>query len=180
MLNKQEGKQKLVKRHCMYVQVYYCPWLHYLGNEIHCLGSQVLTAVVEKSSIFWDKWRCSPLSVNRRFGGIYRLHLQMICSSETSVDTQRTTRRHIPEDSTLQNSLLLGRYLFLNTEKQLKPVSIILILIIWTGHRYLSEDDTYTVFWEYDLHKSVVFNFFVRLPPDIISLQLCTLKAFGV
>jgi hypothetical protein len=67
---------------------------------------------------------CSPLSANRRFGGIYRLHLQgrhllaswflaelisstlkieAKCSSETSVDTQRTTRRYITEVDTLNN-----------------------------------------------------------------------------
>jgi hypothetical protein len=31
------------------------------------------------------------------------LKMEAICSSETSVDSQRTTRRYIPEDSTLQN-----------------------------------------------------------------------------
>jgi hypothetical protein len=31
------------------------------------------------------------------------LMMEAICSSETSVDTQRTTRRHIPEDDTLNN-----------------------------------------------------------------------------
>jgi hypothetical protein len=36
---------------------------------------EVLTAVVMKSTIFWDITPCSPLSVNRRFGGTYRLHL---------------------------------------------------------------------------------------------------------
>jgi hypothetical protein len=77
----------------------------------------------------WDITPCSPLNVNRRFGGTYRLHLQdrknklsksfvhagfllglfstlkmeAICSSETSVDVQRTTRRYIPEDSTLHD-----------------------------------------------------------------------------
>jgi hypothetical protein len=86
-----------------------------------------------KSTIFWDITPCSPLKVNRRFGGTYCLHLQgrrisrarrlclspaytlvscaaysttlkmdAICSSETSVDFQRTTRCYIPEDSTLQ------------------------------------------------------------------------------
>jgi hypothetical protein len=30
-------------------------------------------------------------------------HLQVICSSETSVDFQRTTRSYIPEDSILHN-----------------------------------------------------------------------------
>jgi hypothetical protein len=29
-----------------------------------------------KSTIFWDIRSCSPMSVNRRFGGTYRLHLQ--------------------------------------------------------------------------------------------------------
>jgi hypothetical protein len=29
-----------------------------------------------KSTIFWDITPCSPLSVYRRFGGTYRLHLQ--------------------------------------------------------------------------------------------------------
>jgi hypothetical protein len=29
--------------------------------------------------------------------------MEAICSSETSVDTQRTTRRYIPEDGTLHN-----------------------------------------------------------------------------
>jgi hypothetical protein len=74
-----------------------------------------------KSIVFWDMTPYSPLSVNRLFRGIYRLHLQgrrnkfskkplskqvlveAICSSETSVDTQRTTRRHIPGDDTLHN-----------------------------------------------------------------------------
>jgi hypothetical protein len=84
--------------------------------------------------IFWDITLCSPLSVNRRFGWTYRLHLQgrkiisasrwqllacwflaelisstlkmeAICSSETSVNTQRITRRYIPEDDTLHNVL---------------------------------------------------------------------------
>jgi hypothetical protein len=42
----------------------------------YVLGFEVLTAVVIKSSIFWDITPCSLLKVNRRFGGIYRLHLQ--------------------------------------------------------------------------------------------------------
>jgi hypothetical protein len=29
-----------------------------------------------KSNIFWDITLCSPFKVNRRLGGIYRLHLQ--------------------------------------------------------------------------------------------------------
>jgi hypothetical protein len=40
------------------------------------LGFEVLTAVVMKSTIFWDITACSPLKANRRYGGIYCLHLQ--------------------------------------------------------------------------------------------------------
>jgi hypothetical protein len=36
---------------------------------------EVLTAVVMKSSIFWDITLCSSLKVNRRFEGKYCLHL---------------------------------------------------------------------------------------------------------
>jgi hypothetical protein len=56
------------------------------------------------------------LSGTRRFGGTYRLHLQGrrivqqtseqaggMPPSETSGTILRTTRRHIPEDDTLQN-----------------------------------------------------------------------------
>jgi hypothetical protein len=73
-----------------------------------------------KSTVFWGITPCSPLKVNGRFGGKYRLHPQgllatyfqagfllglffapeeAICSSETSVDFQRTARRYIPEDT---------------------------------------------------------------------------------
>jgi hypothetical protein len=37
---------------------------------------KILTAMVMKSSIFWDITPCSPLKVNRHFGGTYRLHRQ--------------------------------------------------------------------------------------------------------
>jgi hypothetical protein len=40
------------------------------------VGFEVFTAVVIKSINFWDITPCSPLSVNRLFGGTYRLHLQ--------------------------------------------------------------------------------------------------------
>jgi hypothetical protein len=82
-------------------------WYRLVLNNVHYLvGVEVLTAV--------DMTPCSPLKVNRRFGGTRRLHLEglrtsrarnqrehrwqsleAICSSETSVDFQRTTRCHI-------------------------------------------------------------------------------------
>jgi hypothetical protein len=45
-------------------------------NSIHIVGFEVLTAVVMKSSSFWDITPCNPLKVKRRFGGICRLYLQ--------------------------------------------------------------------------------------------------------
>jgi hypothetical protein len=82
------------------------------------VGFEVFTAVVMKS-IFWDVTPYSLLSCNRRFGGTYRLHLhgrrnnfsnmEAICSSETSVATQQTTRHHIPEDGTLQVVILFRK-----------------------------------------------------------------------
>jgi hypothetical protein len=86
-----------------------------------------LKILCKSSAIFWDVTPCSPLSINRRFGGTCRLYLQGQKISwarnqrESSsfyffdledagnmflrnvCDTQRTTRRYIPEDSTLHN-----------------------------------------------------------------------------
>jgi hypothetical protein len=42
----------------------------------HFVEFEVLTAVVMKSTIFWDITPCSPLRVNRRFGGTYCLRFQ--------------------------------------------------------------------------------------------------------
>jgi hypothetical protein len=39
-------------------------------------GFEVLAAMFMKISIIWDITPCSPLKVNRRFGGTCRLHLQ--------------------------------------------------------------------------------------------------------
>jgi hypothetical protein len=44
--------------------------------RIDDVGFEVLTPVVMNSSVFWDITPCSPLKVNRRLRGTYRLHLQ--------------------------------------------------------------------------------------------------------
>jgi hypothetical protein len=83
-------------------------------NVIHLSSNHQL---INKSSIFLEIMQCIPLKVNRRFGGTCGLHLKHetgsreiftlvsclayysnlkiegTCSSETSVDFQRTTRR---------------------------------------------------------------------------------------
>jgi hypothetical protein len=43
---------------------------------LKCVGFDYLTAVVMKSSVFWDIKPYSLMIVNRRFGGTYRLQLQ--------------------------------------------------------------------------------------------------------
>jgi hypothetical protein len=40
------------------------------------IWTDVKTAVVMKSSVFWDITTCSPLKVSRCFRGTYRLHFQ--------------------------------------------------------------------------------------------------------
>jgi hypothetical protein len=45
-------------------------------NRSTIVGFEVLTAVVMKSTIFWDIMPRIPLKVNRRFGGTYSLYLQ--------------------------------------------------------------------------------------------------------
>jgi hypothetical protein len=47
-----------------------------LQRESETLQQTRRTSKILKSTIFWDITPCSPLSVNRRFGGTYRLHLQ--------------------------------------------------------------------------------------------------------
>jgi hypothetical protein len=95
----------------------YCHTRVYFGTQID-VGFEVVTAVVMKSTVFWDIMACSPLKVNRRFGGhiasIFRVEkytergtILKQCGKQyyyvaTSVDFQRTTRCYIPEHGTLQ------------------------------------------------------------------------------
>jgi hypothetical protein len=44
-------------------------------TSLRRVGFDVLAAVDVKRSIFWDIQPCSPLEVNRRFGGTCRLSL---------------------------------------------------------------------------------------------------------
>jgi hypothetical protein len=46
-------------------------------NEmIWCLGFEVFTAMVMKSSLFWEMMSCSPMKVNWCFGGTCHFHIQ--------------------------------------------------------------------------------------------------------
>jgi hypothetical protein len=48
----------------------------------------VLTAVVMNSSIFWDTTSCSPLKLNRRFGGTCLLNVQVRRMAQEESDKQ--------------------------------------------------------------------------------------------
>jgi hypothetical protein len=88
------------------------------------VGFEVITAVVIKSSSFWDITPCSPLKVNRHFGGTCRLHLQggRIRQARNQRDFQRTTLGFIPEESTLRD----GR-IFMNDEC---PLCVYFVLVL--------------------------------------------------
>jgi hypothetical protein len=49
-------------------------------SRISSVWSEVSTAEVMKSTIFWDITLCTPLKVNRRLGGKYHLDLQGLIS----------------------------------------------------------------------------------------------------
>jgi hypothetical protein len=92
------------------------------------MGFELLTAMVTKSSIFWDITSCSPLKANGRFGGTCHLqHKDRISRAryqgeswwqadpedggdmfpQKSAEFQRTIWPYIPEDRTLQCLLLV-------------------------------------------------------------------------
>jgi hypothetical protein len=90
------------------------------GKTAMCyVGSEVLTAVVKKSSIFWDLTPCIALKVNREWYACYLLHAGLLLDLlltlkvevkyyfETSVDFQRTAGRCMPEEKAFRRSSLL-------------------------------------------------------------------------
>jgi hypothetical protein len=95
------------------------------SKKQHVLLKEWWTSTTLRRVVLWDITSCSPLKVNQHFGRTWCLHLQALlatcfklvscsayswtlkmeatCSSETSVDFQRTTHRYIPEHRTLHN-----------------------------------------------------------------------------
>jgi hypothetical protein len=47
-----------------------------MRSTVKVVGFEVLIAVITKMPFFWDITLCSPLKVNRRFGGKCHLHFQ--------------------------------------------------------------------------------------------------------
>jgi hypothetical protein len=52
-----------------------------------------------KFRVFWDVAPCSQVDVDQRF---IALMMEVVLTSETSVNINFSTRRYIPEDSKLQ------------------------------------------------------------------------------
>jgi hypothetical protein len=66
------------------------------------LGLEVITAVFMNAAIFSNIVLCSPY-VNRRFRGMYYLHVQGRKSAEQQSSVEQVaTLRYIPEDGNIQ------------------------------------------------------------------------------
>jgi hypothetical protein len=48
----------------------------WMGTQFSHVEYEILTAAVTNNSVFWDITQCSPLKINRRFGGKRCLRLQ--------------------------------------------------------------------------------------------------------
>jgi hypothetical protein len=71
-------------------------------NQNLSVRFEAFTAVTMKNVVFWDVALCRSC-VNRRFGGMYRIHLQGRKIRERWTSVSRWLQRHIPEDDILQN-----------------------------------------------------------------------------
>jgi hypothetical protein len=62
-------------------------------GEVWVVGSEVLTAMVMKRSIFWDITLCSPLKVGWHFKGMWRWHVspkhRLTCNGLRSVISRK-------------------------------------------------------------------------------------------
>jgi hypothetical protein len=94
-------------------------WVHWIGGywwtDKNQVGIEVLTAVVMKSSIFWDITPCSPLKVNQCFGGTSRLYLQVRRIGPQNIELfYRRTKTEFPRQCLVQTHRGSTWY-FLNT-----------------------------------------------------------------
>jgi hypothetical protein len=101
---------------------------------LRTVGFEVLTAVVMKSSIFWDTKQCSAFKFNRHFWGIFRLRLQgrrINCFVASLILRHRRWRSHFSPKRRLtfnglhggisQNIELFIQNVFLLENDQQKP-----------------------------------------------------------
>jgi hypothetical protein len=79
-------------------------------NFTQLVGFYVLIAVVMKSTIFWDITPCSPLKVNRRFGGTYRIYSQGRSKQSSACHLFSRSGSGTVEQSSLKVSCLFCKY----------------------------------------------------------------------
>jgi hypothetical protein len=114
------------------------------GETQNIVRFQVLTVASMKCRVFWDVVPCSD-EVDWRFRGVYclassrpwliTLMMEVVCTSETSVSSNMTTRRYIPEDSELHTKCWLE-----NVKGRCQLEDFILILSRVILKKYLSSD----------------------------------------
>jgi hypothetical protein len=70
-----------------------------MADRVPVIGSGRIRNNLMKLRILWDMQPCSLVGVGRRF--IVSDLMEAVCTSETSVYSNETTRRYIPVDSQL-------------------------------------------------------------------------------
>jgi hypothetical protein len=82
------------------ISIWFLSDIHETSNNRY-VGFEVLTAVVMKSSIFWDITSRGLLKVRRRFGGIFIIHIQGRRISQVIIQSEAGSKqsplRYIPE-----------------------------------------------------------------------------------
>jgi hypothetical protein len=81
------------------------------SEQLILVRFQILTSDTMKITVLWDVAPCCLIEVCRCFKGAYCLHhqviiammMEVVITSETSTNFYQTTRRNIPEDSSLHN-----------------------------------------------------------------------------
>jgi hypothetical protein len=80
------------------------PWGNiYLLPFVREAERNIEPALTLQITIFWDITPCSPLKVNRRFGGTYRIHLQGRISRATYQHESRWQARIILHNHLCEN-----------------------------------------------------------------------------
>jgi hypothetical protein len=108
------------------------------NSFVDYVGFEVLTAVIMKSSIFWDITLCSPLKDNRCFGGTCRLHLQGRRKSHER-NRREASSKQSPEDG---GDMFLRNIGWLSTD-----------YTVWYPRRHNFFVDYYTMLSVYRLHR---------------------------
>jgi hypothetical protein len=72
----------------------------FVANFNNVVGFEVFTAVTVKNADFWDVVPCRSC-VNRRFGGMYRLHLQGRKIRERGTSVSRWLQTESPPTATI-------------------------------------------------------------------------------